>query len=73
MDAQMLINVLTGVVLAGVGWWLNNTWAMLKSLQEQISAVNLKLAENYAPRAELQNTFDRIFEKLDEIQKGMKP
>lgn len=67
----MLINALAAVSLAGIGWWLNNLWQMVKSLQEQISTVHVKLVEHYAPRAELQNTFQRIFEKLDEIQRGM--
>lgn len=71
MDSQTLLNVLGAVLLAGVGWWLNNMWAMVKSLQEQISAVHVKLVEHYAPRAELQSTFQRIFEKLDEIQRDL--
>lgn len=71
MDSQMLINALAAISIAGIGWWLNNLWQMVKSLQEQISVVHVKLVEHYAPRAEMQATFQRIFEKLDEIQKGL--
>lgn len=67
MESQSLIDVLIGVVIAGLGWWINNMWVMLKSLQEQISGLNIKLSEHYVPRAELQATFDKIFDKLDEI------
>jgi len=73
MQAQDLLNILGAVLLAGVGWWLNNLWSMVKSLQEQVSAVHVKLVEHYVPRSELVNTFQRIFEKLDEIQKELKP
>lgn len=73
MQPQELLNVLGAVLLAGIGWWLNNLWQMVKSLQEQVSAVHVKLVEHYVPRSELVNTFQRIFEKLDEIQKELKP
>lgn len=73
MQPQELLNILGAVLLAGVGWWLNNLWTMVKSLQEQVSAVHVKLVEHYVPRSELVNTFQRIFEKLDEIQKELKP
>lgn len=71
-EAQMVLNLVGAILIAGAGWWLNNMWQMVKSLQEQISAVHVKLVENYAPRAELQSTFQRIFEKLDEIQGELK-
>lgn len=71
MELQTLLNTLLGVALAVIGWWLNTVWQTLKGLQEQVSAVHVKLVEHYAPRAELQHTFERIFEKLDQIQRGM--
>lgn len=71
MDTQILLNAVAAVLLTGIGWWLNNLWQMVKSLQEQLSAVHVKLVENYAPRAELVSQFERIFQKLDEIQREM--
>lgn len=71
MQAQDLLNVGGAVLLGGVGWWLNNLWSMVKNLQEQLSAMHVKLVEQYVPRAELQQTFQRIFEKLDEIQRNL--
>lgn len=55
------------LVLLGMTWWVKNIWTMVTSQQAQISALNLELARNYVPRAELQATFERIFKKLDEI------
>lgn len=72
VDAGQVINVLIGLVVAGIGWWVNNIWGMVKSLLNQVAELNVKLAENYAPRVELQNTFQRIFDKLDEIQRDMR-
>lgn len=72
MDSQRIINILAGILLASIGWWTNNIWTAVQSTQQQITAVNVELAKNYAPRAELQSQFDRIFTKLDEIQKGIR-
>jgi hypothetical protein len=67
MDNQTLINGLFSVVGFGVAWWVKSIWAMVQSLQSQVVALNVELAKNYVPRAELQETFNRIFQKLDEI------
>lgn len=72
MDSQKIVNILAGVLLASIGWWTNNIWSTVQSQQQQIAAVSVELAKSYAPRVEMQAQFDRIFSKLDEIQKGMK-
>jgi hypothetical protein len=72
MSPQDLLNIAGAILLAGFGWWLNILWSMVKSLQEQVSMLHVKLVEQYAPRTELHVTFVRIFEKLDAIQKVIK-
>lgn len=69
MDQQQVINTLFGVAGFCVAWWVNTLWSMVKSQQEQITAVNLKLAENYVQKAELEKTFNKIFDTMDEIKK----
>lgn len=80
---MMIINVLLGLVLAGVGWWVNNIWRMVLDLQkahnnqavayqEQLSSLSLELAKNYPSRTELDPKFERLFNKLEEIQKEMR-
>lgn len=72
MDSQKVVNILAGILLASIGWWTNNIWQSVQSQQQQIAAVSVELAKSYAPRIEMQSQFDRIFTKLDEIQKGMR-
>lgn len=72
VNASETISMLLAIVIAGVGWWVNNLWAMLRSQQDQITQLSIKLSENYVPRVELQESFKRIFEKLDEIQRSLK-
>lgn len=69
MDQQTLVNILFGIVLAGGGWWMKNLWAMVMNQQQQIGELTRDLVGNYVPRRELQDTFNRIFERLDEIQR----
>lgn len=66
---MFVIEFLLGLITAGIGWWVKNIWAMVIEQQKQITSLNLELAKNYVPRQELQSTFDRIFEKLDELLK----
>lgn len=68
LDANFIITTLLGIVLAGVSWWVKNLWAMVVAQQVQITALQVELARGYMPRAELQDTLTRIFNKLDEIQ-----
>lgn len=67
MDQQTYINFLLGAIGGGIGWWVNNIWAMVKAQQADISRLHVKLAENYVPRAELDARFTRMQDTLDDI------
>lgn len=69
MNEQQVINILMGIAGAGVAWWVKTIWAMVRSQQEQITALNLKLAENYVQKIELEKTFNKLFDGMDEIKK----
>lgn len=72
MDSQRVINVLAGLVLGFLGWWSNNIWNTVQTMQQQVTALNVELARNYVPRVELQSNFERIYNKLDQIEKQTK-
>jgi hypothetical protein len=72
MDQQTLINGLFGIVGTGVAWWVKNVWDMVRSLQAQVTDLNVNLAKNYVPRVEMESKLDRIMDKLDEIQREMR-
>lgn len=74
-----LVSGLLSIIAGGVAWWcksiqtsLANQQAQMVQLMGQISTLNIELAKNYAPRAELQGTFDRIFAVLEEIRKEVR-
>lgn len=72
MDSQRIINVLAGLVLAFLGWWSNNIWQTMQTMQMQVTSLNVELARNYVPRVELQANFDHINAKLDAIDRQTK-
>lgn len=57
--------MLLGIVTAGIGWWVNAIWKMVRDQQRIIAELQVELARNYMPRAELQDTLTRIFDALD--------
>jgi hypothetical protein len=69
VEQQQIINILFGVAGFCVAWWVNAIWGMVKSQQDQISQLNIKLAEGYMPRQESDKNFTRIYEALDDIRK----
>lgn len=75
---QYAINVLVGAVgLLGsvlgacATWWINRVWNSMDSLQKQVSDLNLRVAENYVPRAELEKNFERLFKAQEDSNKLM--
>jgi len=69
MDQQTVINILIGVSGACIAWWVNAMWKMVEALQQDISNLHVELAKNYAPRAEMQATLDRILDAIDDLRK----
>jgi uncharacterized membrane-anchored protein YhcB (DUF1043 family) len=74
----LVVGLLT-IIGAGIAWWVNGIQETLRGQQKQmvelmtqISTLNIELAKNYAPRQELQQTFDRIFALLQEIQREVR-
>lgn len=65
---QALINWALGVAAALMGWWGRQIWDSQKELARTIAALELKIAENYAPNAHLQNLKDEIFVVLRRIE-----
>ncbi len=59
---------LFGIAGSVVAWWTNRMWSMVTILQGQLTDLNVELARNYVPRAELQDTFNRMDGKLNEIR-----
>lgn len=68
IDAQMFINVLVGIVCAGMGWWMNNIYKAHESLRERVGALSEDLPKTYVMKADMHDLRDAIFERFDRLE-----
>jgi chromosome segregation ATPase len=66
-----IIQVLFGLVIAGLSWWMTTTWRSVQELKNNLRGMELDIAKNYRTKEETDKIHDRIFEnlsaKLDKI------
>lgn len=75
---QSLINALIAVVGSGFGWILKVIWDAVKDLQnaddqliEKVNKIEVLVAGEYVRREEFKADIDRLFNKLDVIDKKL--
>lgn len=68
MTEQNVIDALIGICGFAVVWWVKTIWSMVIHQQEQINALSIKLVEGYVPRLELEKSFARLFDTMDDIK-----
>lgn len=75
MELQSIIDVITGIVGAVIGWFVKIMWDSVKELQKDMKETNQALHENYVRKddyridmAEIKGMFNRIMDKLDNKQ-----
>jgi hypothetical protein len=73
MDTQTVINVLGGIVMAGVGWAARELWGAVKALRADLQKLEVALPTSYVSKSDfdkvmtrIEDMFKRIYDKLDE-------
>lgn len=73
MDWQTLINIGAGGVLALLGWFARELWDIIKQIKQDLQELEVKIAEDYVKKADINARFDkiddilqRIFDKLEQ-------
>jgi hypothetical protein len=69
----MLISGLCIVLMACIGWWVSNLYAEVRAQAAQITDLKVRLAQDYMTRPDVEKVLERIFDKLEEIQRSMHP
>jgi hypothetical protein len=72
MEFQPMFNFIGGAILVAVGWWCKEIWNSVKSLKEDIRAIEVDLPKHYVSKADIESrldkidaTLERIFDKLE--------
>ena len=73
MDWQILFNLVSGVLLVGIGWWCREIWDSVRRLKEDLKKIEVDMPTNYVRKVDIDARLDkidsvleRIFDKLDE-------
>ena len=73
-DAQLIFNLVIGVVGTLGGWWLKVVWDALKDLQEadkalveKVASIEVLVAGRYTTREEFDRNLNAVFVKIDRI------
>lgn len=67
MEFQPLFNFVGGAILVAVGWWCKEIWNSVKSLKEDIQAIEVDLPKNYVTKKDIETRFDRIDATLERL------
>lgn len=75
---QVLINMLFsicagffGIILTIIGYNFKQAKIEIDNIKRDLAKSNLKIAENYVSRTELEKTFTRLFDTMDDIKKEL--
>lgn len=72
MDIQALLNTLTGIVIAALGWFGRQLWEAMDRLKSDLHQIEVDLPKNYVSKDDynvtmkhIETMFQRIYDKLD--------
>ena len=71
MDWQQVINLGAGAALTVMGWFARQLWEAVQKLKEDVSGLELHVAENYVKKIDITARFDRIEMLLDKLYDKM--
>jgi len=74
MEVDAILNILFGVVITGLGWWLKTQREELDRLRILLNRTREEMAKEYVTKADssevlsqIMNKFDRLEEKIDRL------
>ena len=76
MEAQSIIDLVGGGILAVLGWLARQLWDAVKKLQEDIKHIEIDMPRNYVTKGdfndsmkEIRDICRQIFDKVDLLQR----
>jgi Tfp pilus assembly protein PilO len=68
MDYQILFNIVSGVLLLGLGWWGNQLWQAAKDLRDDLSKLREELPKTYITKNDFKESVDELKTMLFRIE-----
>jgi hypothetical protein len=67
MEYQAMFNFVAGILLVAIGWWCKEIWDSVKTLKEDIKAIEIDLPKNYVSKIDIESRFDKIDATLERL------
>lgn len=67
MEFQQMFNLIGGAILVAVGWWCKEIWDSVKTLKDDIKAIEIDLPKNYVSKKDIDSRFDKIDATLERL------
>jgi len=67
MEYQAMFNFVGGAILVAIGWWCKEIWDSVKTLKEDIKAIEIDLPKNYVSKTDIESRFDKIDATLERL------
>ena len=74
MEMDLLLNILFGVVISGLGWWIARQHEELSRLRILLNRTREEMAKEYVTKSDstvvfsqIMGKFDRLEEKIDRL------
>lgn len=67
MDTQVIFNLVTGTVLATVGWFARELWGAVKALKDDLGELERELPIHYVRKDDYRDDMREIKEMLGKI------
>ena len=71
LDSPWIINLLTLVLVGGLGWFCNQIWSALQRMQEDVKKFELRISDTYVKQERLDKLFDPVMRKLERIEQAL--
>ena len=68
---QSMINLVISIAAGGYAFILKSMWDSLRSLDQQVSNLQVSVAGEYLRREEWKSDMQRLFDKLDAIEEKL--
>jgi len=67
MEYQAMFNFVAGILLVAIGWWCKEIWDSVKTLKDDIKAIEIDLPKNYVSKKDIDSRFDKIDATLERL------
>lgn len=71
MDWEAFAIGLLGFVCAVGGWLLRELWDAVKSLREDLSELEVKIADNYVKISAFENAVNRVLTAIEKLREDL--